>query len=50
MMETDEWKGGTVAKVIEFYIPVRFSKALKWLPPLERGRVIEFRPPTTKSA
>ena len=50
VMETAEWKGGTVAKIIEFYIPIRFSKREKWLPPQERGRIIEFRLPTTKSA
>ena len=36
--------------VIEFYIPTKFSKRVKWLPPQVRGRVIEFRLPTKKSA
>ena len=39
-----------VAKVIEFYIPTRFLKRAKWIPPQERGKVIEFCPPTKKSA
>jgi len=39
-----------VAQVIEFYKTIKFSKRVKWLPPQERGRVIEFRLPTTKSA
>jgi len=37
-------------KLIEFYIPSKFSQHVKWLPPQQRGRVIEFRLPTTKSA
>ena len=39
-----------MAKVIEFYVPNNFSKRVKWLPPQQRGRVIEFGPPTKKSA
>jgi hypothetical protein len=31
-----------MAKVIEFYVPVRFRKVLKWVPQQERGRVLEF--------
>jgi hypothetical protein len=31
-----------MAKVIEFYIPQRFRKVSKWLPPNERGKVLEF--------
>ena len=47
---TEDLKDATVAKVIEFYIPINFSKHVKWLPPQERRRVIEFRSPTQKSA
>jgi len=43
-------EGLAVAKVIEFYIPATFSKRVKWLPPQERGKVLEFRLPATKSA
>jgi len=39
-----------MAKVIEFYVPVRFRKKVKWTPPDERGRVIDFHPETRKSA
>jgi hypothetical protein len=39
-----------VARVIEFYIPANFSKRTKWIPPQERGKVIEFALPTKRSA
>jgi hypothetical protein len=39
-----------MAKVIEFYVRNNFRKALKWAPQLQRGKVIEFCPPTKKSA
>jgi hypothetical protein len=39
-----------VAKVIEFYIPNSFRKTLKWVPELQRGKIIEFCPQTKKSA
>jgi len=32
-----------MANVIEFYIPVRFRKAAKWVPQQQRGRVLEFQ-------
>ena len=47
---TDDSEGLTVAKVIEFYIPTKFSKLVKWTPPPQRGKVIEFCLPTKKSA
>ena len=31
-----------MTNVIEFYIPVRFRKPMKWVPQPERGRVLEF--------
>ena len=31
-----------MAKVIEFYVPARFRKAVKWVPQQQRGRVLEF--------
>ena len=37
-----EPKDRPVAKVIEFYIPTRIPKSVKWLPPQQRGKVIEF--------
>ena len=43
-------RGSAVAKIIEFYVPTRFSKREKWIPAEERGRVIEFCPPAKKTA
>jgi hypothetical protein len=43
-------EGLTVAKVIEFYIPTKFSKRVQWIPPLQRGKVIEFSLQPKKSA
>jgi hypothetical protein len=40
----------TVAKIIEFYIPKTFRKSGKWVPPKERGKIIEFVPETKKTA
>jgi hypothetical protein len=31
-----------MSEIIEFYVPQRFQKHLKWVPELERGKVIEF--------
>jgi len=31
-----------MANVIEFYIPIRFRKAVKWVPQPQRGGVLEF--------
>jgi hypothetical protein len=31
-----------MAKIIEFYIPQRFQKNVKWVPQAERGKVLEF--------
>jgi hypothetical protein len=42
--------GITVAKVIEFYIPSRFRKSVKWVAPEARGKIIEFVVQTEKSA
>jgi len=39
-----------MAKVIEFYIPNHFQKKVAWVPPQERGKVIEFCSPVKKSA
>ena len=36
-----------MGKVIEFYVPTRFSTLVTCLPPQQRGRVIEFRLPST---
>jgi hypothetical protein len=31
-----------MAKVIEFYIPARFQRVVKWVPQQQRGQVLEF--------
>jgi hypothetical protein len=47
-MHREDWP--RMAKIIEFYVPSNFRKNDKWIPPEERGKVIEFSPPTKKSA
>ena len=42
--------GEPVANVIEYYIPSTFRKRVKWTPPAQRGKLIEFYPPAKKSA
>jgi hypothetical protein len=42
--------GVAMSKVIEFYIPTSFRKPMKWVPAIDRGRIIEFCPQTRKSA
>jgi hypothetical protein len=39
-----------MARVIEFYIPESFGKPMKWVPAMERGKIIEFCPQMKKSA
>jgi hypothetical protein len=39
-----------MAHVIEFYIPARFHKQAKWIPPAQRGKVVEFPAEIRKSA
>ncbi len=31
-----------MAKVIEFYVPGRFRKAVRWVPQQQRGRLLDF--------
>ncbi len=38
------------AQMIAFYIPARFHKNVKWIPPEQRGKVIEFPAEVKKSA
>jgi hypothetical protein len=35
---------------IEFHIPGTFRKSEKWIPPKQRGKIIEFAPETKKTA
>ena len=40
-----------MAKVIEYHIPESFRKKReKWIPPDQRGRIIQFPAPEKKSA
>jgi len=39
-----------VAKVIEFYVPSNFRKRVQWIPPQQRGKVIEFCTTEKKTA
>jgi hypothetical protein len=39
-----------MAKVIEFYVPDRFRKKMKWVPPEQRGRVLAFPESVKKTA
>ena len=39
-----------MAKIIEFYIPERFRKVAKRLPPDERGKILEFPMAVRQSA
>jgi len=48
--QAEEYFGGCMAKIIEFYIPQSFRKVSKWLPPNERGKVLEFPMAVRKSA
>jgi hypothetical protein len=43
-------KDRPVAKIIEFYIPTRTPKRVSWLPPQQRGKVIEFPVSPKKTA
>jgi|RhiMetdeSRZDD1v2_1073273.scaffolds.fasta_scaffold1816610_1 hypothetical protein len=50
VVNADGFKEGVMAKVIEFYVPKKFRKPVKWAPQLQLGRVIEFCSMTKKSA
>jgi len=39
-----------MATMIGFYIPARFHKHAKWIPPALRGKVVEFPGQIRKSA
>ena len=39
-----------MAKVIEFYVPARFRKPVKWVPQEQRGQLLEFHVLQKKSA
>jgi hypothetical protein len=39
-----------VANVVEFYIPNTLQKRVKWTPPEQSGKVIEFYTPDAKKS
>jgi hypothetical protein len=39
-----------MAQVIEFYVPNRFRKKVKWIPTEHRGKVLEFPVEVKKTA
>ncbi len=41
--------GDRVAKIIEYYVPESFRKKAGWIPPDQRGKVIQFPVPEKKS-
>jgi hypothetical protein len=43
-------EGVVMEKVVEFYIPASLRKPMKWVPAIDRGKIIEFCPQTKKSA
>jgi len=47
---TEKKVGVNMAKIIEFYIPDSFRKKVAWIPPEQRGKVIEFCVEIKKSA
>jgi hypothetical protein len=38
-----------VAELIEFYVPDNFRKSTRWIPPQQRGKVLEFRAAASKT-
>ena len=42
--------GSEMAKVIEYYVPDKFRKIGKWIPPSLRGKVIRFPEAQKKTA
>jgi len=49
-LSKDNTSEDAMAQVIEFYIPARFHKPVKWIPAAERGKVLEFPAAVRKSA
>lgn len=39
-----------MAQVIEFYVPDRYHKKVRWVPTEQRGKLLEFPMPVKKSA
>lgn len=39
-----------MARLIEYYVPDRFKNNVKWIPPQERGKLLNFAADEKKSA
>jgi hypothetical protein len=39
-----------MARLIEYYVPDKFKKKVKWIPPQDRGKLINFPVDEKKSA
>jgi hypothetical protein len=39
-----------MAKVIEFYVPSRFKRIVKWIPAKDKGQLLNIGEATKKSA
>jgi hypothetical protein len=39
-----------MARIIEFYVPGKFRRSERWIPPAERGKLIPFPVPEKKTA
>jgi hypothetical protein len=49
-LEQFQGEGAVMAKVILYYIPSNYRNKVKWIPPNQRGRVIDFTVCLKKSA
>ena len=49
-LEQFQGEGAVMAKVIPYYIPSNYRKKGKWIPPNQRGKVIDFTVCFRKSA
>jgi hypothetical protein len=50
LLSKEDTSEDVMARIIEFYIPGRFHKPVKWVTPAERGKVLEFPTEVRKSA
>jgi hypothetical protein len=50
LLSKEDTSEDVMARIIEFYIPARFHKPVKWITPAERGKVLEFPAEIRKSA
>jgi hypothetical protein len=50
LLSKEDTSEDVMARIIEFYIPARLHKPVKWITPAERGKVLEFPAEVRKSA